>query len=503
MSNSRPPFGNSPMWGSQPAGGQNPADQYGFGQGTPSPYGMPQQGYPQQAYPQQGYPQQGYPQQGYPQQPYPQQAYPQQPGYPAGGQISYTQPQTYEAQPRQPQQAMPQQTWQPYQTQPQMQPVQPMSPVQPMQPVQPMPPVQPAQQQTVQPQYAQFNAQGQPIYARQGYSGFTTQPGKPKEGFPLEVVAKAVLFGVLPALFLLGVLLASKPLMWVFLAFAVGVIVLLWLKDVVTPGMRTTLSLVYGVMAVIALVSALSSAPVDNNRQPAGNAPGGYSAQTGNAGPGMSWEYTATPRPTETPAPENGGAGAAQEQLQSFIYFWASNDYEKMVLLTAPSWRRTVEKPAEALFGKILVQRTPDLDYEIGTFSGTDNDTTRTVKVKMTIDKHNNRAKERYAFNIIMLKEDGVWYVDPRSLQTHDKETPTQATVNTTPTQPPLYTGTPNTVLYYNPDGGTMYHLDPECRRIDKKYLPLKGTFYYSQLGEAPYNEKVPCNVCGAPIYED
>ena len=57
----------------------------------------------------------------------------------------------------------------------------------------------------------------------------------------------------------------------------------------------------------------------------------------------------------------------------------------------------------------------------------------------------------------------------------------------------------PGQVLYYNPDGGSYYHADQNCSRINNKYLPLKGSFLYSQLGETAYAKLEPCSNCNAP----
>ena len=58
----------------------------------------------------------------------------------------------------------------------------------------------------------------------------------------------------------------------------------------------------------------------------------------------------------------------------------------------------------------------------------------------------------------------------------------------------------PNVVLYYNPNGGTQYHLDQNCKSAHTKYLPFKGTFTYGQINDAPYADLIPCSVCGAPL---
>ncbi len=60
----------------------------------------------------------------------------------------------------------------------------------------------------------------------------------------------------------------------------------------------------------------------------------------------------------------------------------------------------------------------------------------------------------------------------------------------------------PSTVLYFNPDGGSRYHIDRNCPSISAKYLPLSGQFLWEQINEAEYRSLVPCNLCGAPVRE-
>lgn len=60
----------------------------------------------------------------------------------------------------------------------------------------------------------------------------------------------------------------------------------------------------------------------------------------------------------------------------------------------------------------------------------------------------------------------------------------------------------PSTVLYYNPDGGSRYHIDINCPSISPKYLPLSGRFSWEQVSEPAYRDLAPCNICGAPPRE-
>ncbi|MBQ3157300.1 MAG: hypothetical protein IJB81_10345 [Clostridia bacterium] len=465
MNNGQPPYGDPSAWGQQ--GNQaNPA-QYPV---QPNPY-QPDAAGGQPMYGQQGFTQ------------------PQQPVQ------SFSQPfqpvQTYQQQPHPQQQAYQQQTWQPYA------PQQPAGP-QPQQFYGQGTPQQPGAQQA----YPQFNQMGQQVQQGYGtgYSGYYSQPQEKKFEVPLDVIGKVILFGVLPVLFILAMALGVPALKWVFLAGAVAGIVLMWMKDIVSPNMRLTLSMVLGVMAVIALVGALGGAPRDAQNN---NVQGGNNAAQQQAGAVQMQQFTPISQPTATPAPEDA-ADSAVEQLMSFFYFWSVGNDEAMLSLTAPSWRASVDKPANALF-VLLLNRTPQDDYEVTHITGTDSDALRTATVKVTIDKNNGVSKmDRYAFKVLMKKEDGIWYVDPQSLASNEKETATETAVsaNTTPTQPPLYTGTPETILYYNANGGSMYHLDPDCQSVGKKYKPM-ASFRFVDLDQSPYNELRPCNVCGAPIPDD
>ena len=63
-------------------------------------------------------------------------------------------------------------------------------------------------------------------------------------------------------------------------------------------------------------------------------------------------------------------------------------------------------------------------------------------------------------------------------------------------------TTNPATVLYYNPDGGSYYHTDPNCSAngdVKKEYLPYSGNFLYSEVNDMNYKNLKPCPYCNAP----
>ena len=482
MNNGQPPYGDPSQWGQQPVQGQNPSAQYDPAQPYSGQYPV-QNGY-QQVYGQQSYQPQTY----QPQAHQAQESYQQQSWQPYGHAQDYGQ-QGYG------QQAYSQQPYQnPYQQGYQQNAYQ-----QTMQNAQPLQGYGQTMQNPQEPVPGQF-------YPAQGYSGYVSQPKGKKPEISLEIIAKVVLYGVLPVLFILAIWLKLPALCWIFVIASALSVAALWVKELVAPNLRLTASLVYGVLAVVALVVAFNGAPVkDGQTQQNGTAsvPGANAAQQGgDLSTGMTWEATPTPTLSATATPAPIETSEAEERLYSFFFFWHMKDEDDMLALTAPSWRAMYEDPAYELW-RIRANRSPQDDCEIVHISGTDADAMRTAKVKVSIDKNINRAPERYSFNVLLLKEDGAWYIDPRSLESNEKETPTKAAANVTPTQPVRMPGQPTTELYYNTKGGSYYHLKADCGEIAPRYYPYIEKFYFSQINDPPYNELQYCQACGAPRREN
>ena len=226
---------------------------------------------------------------------------------------------------------------------------------------------------------------------------------------------------------------------------------------------------------------------------------------------------TATPEPTtaaivldstlapettvEAPQDEALGTSEAELRLSTFMDFWQTSRVEDMVGFVLPSWATLQDSPAKELFN-LLGNRTP-IEYTLEAISGTNLDTSRTVTMSATIDKNNGKDPVTYRFMILMIKEDGNWYVDPKSLATNDvvttdpNSTPTVGNMTAAPRTTITPTPAPETPLYYNPDGGTYYHSDPYCPSVKSEFLPLPGSFPYSELDA--YSNLQPCLMCGAP----
>lgn len=524
MSNSRPPYDGAgdagqnpqqpgfsqgnypPAQGYAPNGGYAPNDAYGQGYAPQNGYGQPQygqQGYAgyQQPYGQQGYQQpygqQGYEQQGY-QQPYDQQGY-QQPY----GQQGYQQP--YGQQPYQ---------QQPYDQQGFVQPGGYQQPYEQQGYQQPNPAYnqqgysQQNPQETDLPpeqQYAQYTPDGQRVYPTSGRSGFRVQPAAHRE-IPWDTIAKVLMFGVLPILFILSMVFAWTAVKWIVLVGAVASIAAMWLRELVTPNARLVLSLLLASAAVVCLVSALATNAADN-QNPAQPNQSGQMQQGSTSGNNLDVNLTATDTPNPAPTPTATPVDDSEEcyaQLHSFFTLWKNNAISQMVNLTAPSWRSSIKGGTDAvtqkLFGEVLTNRTP-VSWDFTAITGTSNDIARMVTVRAVINKNNTLGESVYLWKVRMVKEDGVWYVDPATLQSNEQES-TATPTNALATQPVLNTSHPDLLIYYNPEGGTYYHIDPNCESVKPKYRPLSGVIKWSQIEDDPYDKLEQCKRCGAPLRE-
>ena len=186
---------------------------------------------------------------------------------------------------------------------------------------------------------------------------------------------------------------------------------------------------------------------------------------------------------------------AAAKRLTEFFSYWSVNDLDNMLALSAPSWQEHMENPRTALFGKLL-NRTP-MSMTMDSIAG--DPAAGTVRVTLTslINRNNGKDPLWYRMELVMVKENGVWYLDPRSLV---NEECMGVTPDTTPEPAPTPEGlTDGTLLYYVPGGGEYYHLDPNCRRVNGRFLPLEDSFTWAEVNDEAYCGLQPCQVCGAP----
>ena len=190
----------------------------------------------------------------------------------------------------------------------------------------------------------------------------------------------------------------------------------------------------------------------------------------------------------------------AWDRVMTFFMYWNRNDLDNMLTLCDPAWKEREENPKTELF-QVLQNRTPEsLTIEsIKDIAGESYDGRLycLVYAVTDMDRHNGMANTRYLYRILAVQENnGLWYISPDSLEDSeevDEETPAEATPE------PEAADAEDMELYYQPEGGEYYHLDPNCRRVHAKYLPLQGMFHLSELNDENYRDLKPCQVCGAP----
>ncbi len=408
---------------------------------------------------------------------------------------------------------------------------------------------QPAFQRTATVGYPQGYSQQAPGGYPQGYPGYT-QPGRVPQstasqqqtpsqvplnggGYVPQPVrvrkrpperADIILYaagGVLILLFVLGLVINegnSLLMKLLFLIPAIGAIALLWLRPVTDDNKRLCFTVVAGALCIamtINIISLISNRPADDKTRNRGGGTSVEAADTGGgqADPtGSSGNVTAVNQqgyggsnvPQNTPSAGNQQPGSAvnaeaRTQLQTFFKYWSVNDLDSMIELCSPAWRVKQENDKRELF-YLLQNRTPVGREVVPLNDPAQIGDNMNFLLEVWISRNNGKDPEQFKMNVRMVLENGLWYVDPASLKSNEvQETPDpKATPVVTPTPSPYIDA--NTVLYYNTNGGKYYHLDPNCISVHSKYLPLKGTFYFSQIREGSYAELEPCNVCGAPL---
>lgn len=323
----------------------------------------------------------------------------------------------------------------------------------------------------------------------------------------------AFLLGLLPLLFIpcMFVPTTMDYLRYGFVILAVMSLGLMWYRRVFSPSTRVTISILYTALSAVLIFMLLSGGK--DTQLPAAPPEGQQAAVQATEDPSGQTDPAALAAAVleaapETPAPPvASGESPAELRLKIFMDYWANTQYESMVQLIQPSWTSVRENASEELF-RVLANRRPE-SYELEGITGSENDTSRTITMSAYINKNNGKDPVRYRFMILMVKEADQWYVNPNTLATNDVEEEPESTDPNAPTTIGLATAAPRTTvtpvpapstkLYYNPNGGKYYHADHYCESVKEEYLPLGANFLYSDLGNKPYSEMLPCLKCGAP----
>ena len=333
--------------------------------------------------------------------------------------------------------------------------------------------------------------------------GYRTPPERPRgngQGSPF-VFLQVIMSAVLPVLFIVALILGYTELHWIFLALSAVSLLLMWGTRAFVSQARTTMTLIYTALMIVSLGAALwFTHPMINRNpepaQPQGNDLATIFGRDVTARDVQDFTSQQNVSSTETPVPTASAQSEAQRQLENFMNSWMSLDYNAMLSYCVPSWVNAQENPQHAIF-KIRGTSTPTT-YEIISASGTEADDSRTLTMIASIDKGTGKAPQPYRYEVLMLRVNGIWYVDPASLSSA-AEIREEVTPTVQITLMPTYTVDANTRLYYNPEGGTYYHKNENCSKVAIKYLPLKGSFLYKEITSPAYASLVPCDKCNPP----
>ena len=326
-----------------------------------------------------------------------------------------------------------------------------------------------------------------------------------EKGSARDLWLVVVILVVLPILFLLSFLVpdgVKNIFKIIFLGTGALTLAIMCIGRAFTKNARYSMSLIIAALLVICGVSLAVSMRGSFPRT--------------NTSSGKTIDYFAGSSALESVNAQNGdetgkeatpmgdaAASAAQLQLMSFMNYWGEEQWEQMVSLCLPSWVNQQEEPRIQLFFKIA-NRKP-ISYTIDSISGSSADDSRTITITVLIGKTNAANPEYYKMQVLMIRVNNNWYVDPNSLS-GTKVTTTAAPdgsvaqVTTVPTavptaEPPV---SADTVVYYNPSGGKYYHASPNCSQVGTQYLPMTE-FYWRDLNSSQFKSLLPCPHCHAP----
>lgn len=321
-------------------------------------------------------------------------------------------------------------------------------------------------------------------------------------------VLQILLTIILPLVFVIALLIRSNTVYLLFSVISAGCLLIMWLLNAFVPNARMTLSFIHIAMILAALFAVWMSAPTAPKNNQSNLAINSANVQEGDLASifaknssasmvDMTQQQQQSDYTVVSATSNPGAASVAQQKLDQFMTAWINNDYKGMVNLSLPSWVSQQQNPEQAMF-YVRGIRMP-VSYEFKNVSGSDADNTRTIDMIATIDKSNGQSPRNYLMQVLMMRVNDIWYVDPTSLSSDQEVRDSSSTSVPQVTIAPLVTAIPSLQLYYNANGGMFYHVDANCVSIKSEYLPLTAGFLFSQVNEAQYSQLQPCSNCHAP----
>ena len=321
-----------------------------------------------------------------------------------------------------------------------------------------------------------------------------------------HTVLSLLLSIVLPVLFLVSLLVRNMPLRISFLGLTGLCLLFMWLKRAFVRSARNTLTVIYlALAAVIALAIIINQKP--ESRQASASVqsqPPLYSSEDG----GVSAYVPETPAPSAEPETEADTAASVSEteaRLEAFFEVWTTKNVSAMKDFCLPSWVSEQQSPDTVLFQMLSRSRPVGKPEVEDTSGGADGANSRILTVKVSFDENGEIILKR--MRVILRKINGVWYIDPNSLDGVKVDEAAEAAAlasnqKIASTIAPTAVPNPNAssiTLYYNLHGGKYYHTKPNCEAVDPSYWPLLGEFPYELINSSEYSKLLPCSKCGAP----
>ncbi len=310
----------------------------------------------------------------------------------------------------------------------------------------------------------------------------------------------------LPLLFLIALFVPNTILRLVFIGVTLFSILAMYVLKAFVKNARGTLSFIYIALTLVIVVALFTSgafAPPKKEPQKV-DVNSIFSSSSALDVPNLpSNADTTPPQSTEMPISE------AQIRLEEFMEYWVNNQSANMLTICRPNWVETKESPDRELFNLLGLSRPEANSYRVTNVYGSEADTSRTIELLMDMKQSNGSVITR-RYQIIMLRMNDVWYIDPDSLNsssvvkaTHTPDPNMTPEPYVPPTSEPTYTPKPTvgpqTSIYYNTDGGKYYHIDANCKSVDKSYRPLQGVFMFAEINNERYKSLLRCIDCDAP----
>ncbi|MDR1598835.1 MAG: hypothetical protein LBS11_03025 [Oscillospiraceae bacterium] len=312
----------------------------------------------------------------------------------------------------------------------------------------------------------------------------------------------ALLFFVLPILGLFAILL--QPMRWIFTAAAALSLLTMWALRCFMPRARIAISLVLAALVALAVYGAMALPITDVNQ---GNNTGSNITDPSD----LLGALTSETEDDGLTDYDEGGAlavqgnqpeamplSAAQTVLEAYLELWKQgNNIEGMIEYTWPEWRRAIENPQITLYTSLSQRKLQDWEYTMPAFSDMDTVITIPVLTHMTT----NSGTFKFRHEAMLYRVGDQWYVDPNSFKSSIQVVdPTPSPdPNATPKPTPAASVSPSLKLWYNSDGGSLYHTKKDCSSIAQRYWSKMSSFTFSQLKDNKYSKLKPCTVCGSP----